>query len=127
MSKAIHVTPSGKIRIVEISKDDSLRDLQRLVNGLIQPVDLYDGNTMYVNEEGLIRGYYPNAWATRYANRMNWYSYENQIPDSDDYYIVGDAVIVGPEDEDGNIADAPIELLNDIEQLLAETGVSGNM
>lgn len=120
MAKAVHVTPSGKMSVVEISKDDTLGDLQRLVNGLIEGVGLYEGNMMYVNEEGLLRAYYPNEWATRYANRMNWYAYENKIVDGNDYYIVGDVVVVGPEDEDGNMQDAPLALIEQAEQFQKE-------
>lgn len=49
MFKAIIIEPDKTVREVEL---EGLADMQAAVKGLIEPVDLKDGVTMYVNEEG---------------------------------------------------------------------------
>lgn len=111
MSKAVHIKPSGKKQVVTIGEGterSALQDLQHYVGGgLIEAVYLNNGALMYVNEEGLLRGYWPNKWATDYANKHSDYG---------EYYIVGEAIIVGAdEDDEGNVTDAPQELIDLVE------------
>lgn len=117
MAKGVMVTPSGTIRIVPIGENPHttvLDDLQKCVGGLIQPVYLKDDSVMYVHEEGLLRGFWPNVWAIGYANK-------NSAIDYRDYYLVGDAVVVGPEDEEtGEPESAPPELLEWAESMIAQ-------
>jgi hypothetical protein len=73
---------------------DELRKLQGAVDGLIQPVDI-DSVTMYVNEEGLLRGdLSPNYLATILMSELGYNS-----------TIMGDVVFTGAPDEDGEITD----------------------
>lgn len=111
MSRAVHVRPSGKKQVVTIGEGterSALQDLQHYVGGgLIEGVYLNNGALMYVNEEGLLRGYWPNMWATTYANENSDYG---------EYYIVGEVVIVGfDEDDEGDVADAPQHLIDLVE------------
>jgi hypothetical protein len=77
------INTDGTIESKEI--DGSLQSMQEIVEGLIQPVDLQDDMTMWVNEEGMYRDDY-NFLASRIA----------QIP------LNGPAFITGGIDEDGN-------------------------
>jgi hypothetical protein len=47
--KGIAIWPDKTVREVTI---DGLEDMQKIVKGLIEPIDLSDNVTMYVNEEG---------------------------------------------------------------------------
>ena len=49
MTKALHITPQKEVQEVTV---EGLKDYQSLVGGLIEPVTLRDGPTMYANEEG---------------------------------------------------------------------------
>lgn len=113
MGKAVHVTPGGIMKVVEIRSDgdDSiLRQMQHYVGGDIEPVYL-DTGVMYVNEEGLLRGYWPNKFAIHYANVHGLYSKEN--------YLVGEVLIVGQEEgEDGCPSDAPQRLIEFVNKQL---------
>jgi hypothetical protein len=55
MEKAVIVNPDGKWEIVEFAKGDSLKMMQKAVDGLIEPIDVKPGLTMWVNEEYLFR------------------------------------------------------------------------
>lgn len=116
MAKGVMVTPSGTIRIVPIGENPHstvLHDLQACVGGLIEPIYLTGGAVLYVHEEGLLRGFWPNTWATMHANNHSENGY-NQ------YFLVGDAVVVGPEnDETGEPESAPPELLEWAERMIA--------
>lgn len=65
--------------------DGSLYSMQHIVEGLIQPVDIQDDITLWVNEEGLYREDH-NPLATRIAQT----------------HINGPAFLTGGIDEDGN-------------------------
>lgn len=57
MSKAIHINAKEqKIEQIEIL---TLKDMQKSVGGLIEPVPVEDpnGDRLYVDEEGLFKGY----------------------------------------------------------------------
>jgi hypothetical protein len=72
--------------------ENELRKLQGAVDGLIQPVDIGNTITMYVNEEGLLRGdLTPNYIATMIMSEMGY-----NTP------IMGDVVFTGAVDEDGD-------------------------
>jgi hypothetical protein len=55
MEKAVTVNTDGKWEIVEFDNSTSLKVLQKAVDGLIQPIDVKPGLTMWVNEEHLFR------------------------------------------------------------------------
>ncbi len=83
------MTASNTIDITEI--DGSLSSMQSLVGGLIQPIDLLDDVTMWVNEEGLVIGLEYNHLATSFCSIFGI-----------DAYICGDVFLTGGVDEDGN-------------------------
>lgn len=77
------------IDAIEITGD--LSSMQRLVGGLIQPIDLADDVTMWVNEEGMILDLPYNHLATTFCAI---YGIET--------YLCGDVFLTGGTDEDGN-------------------------
>lgn len=74
------------------------RDFQAAVEGLIEPVKLSDGSTMYVNEEGLVHDLPPNTFAADVCGLGG-------RSDLLMYGIRGNVVIVGPLDDDGYSTD----------------------
>lgn len=105
------------LRYIIIPHDDSkqtsmpygnaeYRVLQQIVGGYIELVTLQDPNdqmppvSMYVHEEGRITGDPVNDRATAVARRYGW---------PDGYDIVGNVVVLGPPDREGNDTDAPLE------------------
>ena len=73
---------SQTISILDNPSEDMLSLLQGLVAGLIETVNLDDGWTMIVNEEGLLRDLLMNEAASVLASQ----------------YIVGDVVILTKEE-----------------------------
>ena len=117
MAFGVHVTPSGVKDIVRIGEPDpstTLHDLQKYVGGNIEAVYLNNGGLMYVNEEGLLRGYWPNQWATDYANEHGKFG--------NSYHILGEVIIIGEEETDeGGVTSAPEELVEVVfKEILAD-------
>ena len=90
--KALIVDPDGTTRETEI--ENSLATFQAVVEGYIEPVYARVG-TIYVNEEGLLRGLPFNPRATVFARRIL----------GELINLVGTALIVGPADTEGNDTD----------------------
>lgn len=93
MSKtAVVITAKGDFSLLDV-ETDFLSKMQNAVDGLIQPVDLQDDVTMWVNEEGLLRNdLEANSIATGlYVQMLN-----AQTP------IMGDVVFTGGTDEEGD-------------------------
>ena len=79
--------------------ESELKKLQTAVDGLIQPVDIGDTVTMWVNEEGLLRGDLRlNHLATMLMEEIGY-----KTP------IMGDVVFTGAPDEDGNTMEFPAQ------------------
>lgn len=78
-----------------------LEDYQAAVGGWIEAVDLLDfGVTIYVNEEGLLRHLPFNSR----ASFLWWY----HVPEArQKAMLVGDAVLIGLPDRNGNSTDLP--------------------
>jgi hypothetical protein len=83
------MTANDTIDIIEI--DGSLSSMQSLVGGLIQPIDLLEDVTMWVNEEGLLIDLPYNHLATTFCGIFGI-----------DTYICGNVFLTGGTDEDGN-------------------------
>lgn len=97
--------PVDTDRPIEIRTFDRLEDYQSAVGGWIEAVDLMPlGSTLYVNEEGLLRQLPFNARATF----LCWYELAHLRRDM---ILVGDAVLVGIPNEDGDDTDVPNETL----------------
>lgn len=90
---------------VESRDFDRLEDYQAGVGGVIEAIDLTRiDTTMYVNEEGHLRGLEFNPRAT-----MLWWYWEPAARQK--AMIVGDAVLVGWPDREGNSTDLRPDLL----------------
>jgi hypothetical protein len=111
MPKGIYipVEPDSPLEVREFA---SLEDYQEAVGGLISPVDLQDiGATIYVNDAGLIYELPFNVRAT-----FMWWLH---VPAAKNQAIlVGDAVIIGFPDADGDTTDIP----EDLERVLLHKG-----
>ncbi len=95
--KAVRITQGKVITWTEVS---GLADLQSAVEGLIEPVELSDGSTMYVNEEYLYQ-FDPEA--------VNWVASDVAGVGGMQHFLLapirGPVVIVGPLDEEGHDTD----------------------
>jgi len=88
--------------------EGELKKLQTAVDGLIQPVDIGDTVTMWVNEEGLLRGDLRlNHLATMLMEEIGY-----KTP------IMGDVVFTGAPDEDGNTMEFPAQASYELIELI---------
>ena len=93
MIKAITITTGSAITCVDVSKN-SLELLQKAVGGYVQAIDLDDTLTLWCNEEGKMMNLPHNEIAqTLWDNVFG--------PDTD--YIVGNIVLTGGTDAEGEI------------------------
>jgi len=91
--RAVIVDPDGTVQATQI--ENNLKSFQDIVGGYIEGV-LGSEATMYVNEEGLLRGLPPNPVATQFA----------QFILGRNVLLVGTALILGPPDDEGS--DTPV-------------------
>lgn len=91
MNKAIRITTQNEVIVFEL-KDNSLEQLQQAVGGYVQAVDLSDELTLWCNEEGKMMNLNHNAMA-----QALW----DKAFGADTDYIVGDIVLTGGTDENG--------------------------
>ena len=86
-------------RLLELDAPD-YRTYQQLVGGLIEFVDLPHGGTLCCNDEGKLYGLPPNYRATclLWAMRPEFINAD---------FLVGDVVLLGQPDEDGETTSAP--------------------
>lgn len=89
------IIPADEAQAVRIEDPDELtyEYLRECVGGYLQAVEIGDLN-LYLNEEGKLEGRPINRRATELA-------LANQAIFADDV-IVGDVVLIGPADDDGN-------------------------
>jgi len=96
MKKALAITTLGEATIIDIN-DDSLEKLQKAVGGYVQAVDLCEGVTMWCNEEGKMMSLPHNPFGQAF--------WETAFPVSEfgrTDYIVGDIVLTGGADDEGD-------------------------
>lgn len=91
--KAVIVDPDGTVRSTEI--ENNLGSFQAVVGGYIEGV-FGRVATVYVNEEGLLRNLPMNPAATLFVNRILGHLGTR---------LFGTALIVGPDDGEGNDTD----------------------
>jgi hypothetical protein len=109
MKLALKVRVNGQTEVMDIS-GDTLSALQSAVGGLVEVVNMKWGVNVWMDEEGKLKNYRVNKFGTM----LYWETYAIT---SDDYdygrdLIVGDIVLTGKDDEDGNVlslTDAEIE------------------
>jgi hypothetical protein len=93
MKTAIKLTTEGNASIIDLSADSNeLLTLQMAVGGLIEAKTLEGGYTLIMNEEGKL-----NQLAINHRATEIWLANFPNFPD----VIVGDVVIAGSYDEDG--------------------------
>lgn len=98
------VIPADTERPLEQREFARLEDYQAVVGGWIEAVDLHDlGVTVYVNEEGLLRQLPFNSR----VSFLWWY----HVPEArQKAMVVGDVVLVGLPDRNGDSTDLPREV-----------------
>lgn len=104
MVKGIYV-PVDETELLEQREFATLDDYQAAVGGWIEAVDVPSlGITIYVNEEGLLRHLPFNPR----ASFLWWF----HVPGAHQAMLVGNAVIVGLPDENGDSTDMPREVVD---------------
>ncbi|WP_295019072.1 DUF3846 domain-containing protein [uncultured Micrococcus sp.] len=102
MTKALMI-PTETDQLPTIVEVNGLADLQKAVEGYVEPVD-GDDFTAWVNEEGKITGMPFNPRADRFLHLA--------IPELSTFdCIVGPVIITGGVDEDGDNTDITPELI----------------
>jgi hypothetical protein len=91
MKKALNIKTTGEVIELDLSLD-SLQTLQTAVDGWVQAVDLANDLSMWCNEEGKIHGLAHNPFA-----QFMWDKAYGAHTD----YIVGDIVLTGGTDDEG--------------------------
>jgi len=100
MEKVITISIDNQVDIIEVDAIE-YETLSTAVNGMIELVSLSEDVDMWLNEEGKLRGMEPNVLATLLFNKV--------FPNFD--VIMGDIIITGGSDDDGNtvgLSDASI-------------------
>jgi len=93
MSKALKITPDQQFEIINV---DGYRDMQAAVEGLLTIASNAEDFSAYVNDEGLLYGMPENKVIENLAEYQP---------------LVGNALVMGPIDEDGNDTDVTPELV----------------
>jgi hypothetical protein len=105
MRQALKLNVHGETQVVDLeAPEGSLKVLQSAVDGYVQPVDLSDDMTMWVNEEGKIIGLIRNDK----ANTI----FRNTFGAVD--VIMGDVIFTGGVDDEGDtmgLTDAQVNSL----------------
>lgn len=111
MTAALRITVDG---LVEDTTADYDAIKAGVGGGWIQAIALPDGNYMYMDEEGKLKNFAYNFFATVLARQVLF----------DEDYIAGDAVICGPGDSDGNHMDIvqPADIRARVEDMKARLG-----
>jgi hypothetical protein len=107
MEKVIYISTENDIEVAEVD-EISYDTLYEGVNGLVELVSLNRDVDMWVNEEGKVNGLEPNLLATLIWNKI--------FPNPD--VIMGNVVITGGVDEEGNTLGLSEESIQDIMALL---------
>lgn len=105
---AVIVRADLSTEVLDITENE-LSQLQKAVDGLIQPVDI-GPVTMWVNEEGLMRNDLKANWiASGFMKEIG-----SETP------IMGDAVFTGASDEDGNTLGMPEDAMSELLRVTAK-------
>lgn len=111
MKTAVKVTTEGIATLIDLQADSNeLLTLQSAVGGLIEVATLQSGYTMFMNEEGKIHELPVNIKATEI-----WLANFPNFPD----VIMGDVVLAGGTDEEGEQLGLDPEYANSLLKLLA--------
>ncbi len=100
MTKAVLIHTSGKIELINAN---TLEDFQLFVGRYIEGLPFNDVATSYINEEGKQLKLPLNYIATKLC-------FSNGIGLAEDDCIVGNMIVLGVPDAEGNDTDIPNEL-----------------
>lgn len=109
----VPVQPDHPVEIIELASDMSARitQMQELIGGWVERA-VYDLDaTLFVDEEGVLKGQAPNirvntyVWGHSHAAKLNGRSLTNPGPP-----LCGTAILTG-RDEDDEICDVPDRLV----------------
>jgi hypothetical protein len=112
MKLAIKLTAEGNASIIDLVADSNeLLTLQMAVGGLIEAKTLESGYTLIMNEEGKLQGLPVNSRATEI-----WLANFPNFPD----VILGDVVIAGGYDDEGEQLGLDSDYANRLLKLFAQ-------
>lgn len=108
--KALSITTTGTIKIVEITKPDSLSQMQAAVGGYIEILALTESLSMVLDEEGKLKGLPLNNIAIRLTQH---FAVGLALGDM----IVGDVLLIGNDSEGEEELDVPADVVDLLERL----------
>lgn len=110
-TKALRVNTDNSTELIDLARgEDGYTQLHNAVGGYIEMVPLMGEVTIVVNEEGKIRRLPFNQVATSV-----WETFYGRTD-----VMVGDAVLVGPADDDGEPTDVPDHVVESVTQFAAK-------
>jgi len=109
MKKAIYIPTLGSMEIIDL-EFDSLKKLQASVGGWVQAIDLSETMSMWCNEEGKMLQLSHNPFGQAF--------WEKSFGRTD--YIVGDIVITGGVDDEGDTISLTDEQIAFVTEVVAE-------
>ena len=109
--KALHIKTTGQVQVVEFENDTCYQTLSAGVGGYIECVALSEQMDLWCNEDGKVDGLPFNPLATRIFHHAH--------KTSD--FIVGDAVITGGIDDEGESLGLTDEQIDEITSYLVLT------
>ena len=107
MIKAIKLSTTGVVTELDLT-NDALKPLQKAVGGYVEAIELADDMTIWCNDEGKLNGLPHNPYAQHF-----WDAAFGRHTD----YIVGDIVLTGGVDDDGEtigLDDWQVELIGKV-------------
>lgn len=104
-TKALKITPEQNFEIVEVN---GFRDMQDAVEGLFTVVST-DNASIFVNDEGLLMGLTGNRVIEKFTNYGP---------------LVGNALVMGEVDEEGNETDVSPEVVKQLVDLADDSGLA---
>ena len=108
MKIALQIKTDGTLAELDLSQN-SLETLQQAVEGLVQAIDIAEDLTMWCNEEGKMIGLPHNPFGQAFWEKM--YGRTD--------YIVGDIVLTGGADNEGETIGLTDEQITEIAKVVA--------
>jgi len=109
MERVIHISTDNKIEVMEVEQIE-YDTLYEAVNGLVELVSINEDIDMWLNEEGKVNGLEPNIIASLLYNKV--------FPNFD--VIMGDVVITGGADDEGNTVGLSDQSIQDVMALIQD-------
>lgn len=109
MERVIYITTDNKVELQEIESIE-YETLSNAVNGMVELVSLDSEVDMWLNEEGKLIGLEPNIIASIIWNKV--------FPNFD--VVMGNVIITGGADDEGNTVGLSDESINDVMALVQD-------